>query len=448
MTIIQKKIKTVIRHFKLYWHYLLIVLAFCFFPSVSNAETEIYNYTYNWTNSPYNMADLNANSNDTICKWISSPLMNLTYLRGYKDNTLITDFDFYKTGTDNYDYWFLGYNSINRIVYDGFASGFHNGTMICYSFTSYQEMVNYLNNISYGNVEIVEPTENYNVNFSQPTPIIFKYRNDNNYFDNVIITLDYLSTPQFSTETLYQISSTSATSTGVIYSNLMNGNWRVKAKLWNSINNITSTSTIYVNFNVSSSTVPNNTWPQTGLTDYNLNEITNQFSTTSIRNTICTEEQWENGNWWEKLSCNAILAIWNTADKLVGLAKITIEKVKNGFTILFPFNIPINIYNAWQDSENQNLPTGLTYISKYIDSKGNLTINIPNDFENQSSTTRVVIFGESIFREPDGGELDLFFGFIRSLSTYLIWGAFIFAIWNFGKRVYDDLVNIKKEDTL
>jgi len=268
-------------------------------------------------------------------------------------------------------------------------------------------------------------------------------------FDTVIIELDYLSTPQFTSEITYSISSTSPSiaKDGVIWVNLMNGSWKGRATLWNSINETLGTSSSYVNFTVSSSTVPTNTWPETGLTDYNLTSSTT-FSTSTIHDMVCSADEWANGNWWTVISCNIAEMVWRVGGKLSDLAKLTADKVKLGFAILFPFNVPINIYNSWNDSVNQPLPTGLTYISNFIDSSGNLTIHIPNDFKTQSSTTPVVIFGESVFREPEGGALDLFFGFIRSLSTYLIWGAFIFAIWNFGQRVYDDLINIKKEDTL
>lgn len=299
-------------------------------------------------------------------------------------------------------------------------------------------------------LEIINPTEGYEYKNIQPTPFLFEYRDDYGIYNQVLIQIDNLNPPQVAINPLvYNIGTTTATSTGMVYLSLANGNYRVQGFLYNTLTDDLSSSTGYINFSIASSTVPIGTYPD--WTDQDYNELTSNhsiWSTSSINSYFNNNYDCTSGNWWDKLSCSAGKMLMNIPNTLTSWALVAGGGFIKTAQIIFPFNIPNQIYSCWQDAKSINLPVEVDFLDDYVDAEGNLTIDFPVGFGGGATSTNTTVFGPAIFREPEGGKMDLFFGFTRMISKYLLWAGWIWALWGVGKDTYAELMNIKKEDTI
>jgi len=150
----------------------------------------------------------------------------------------------------------------------------------------------------------------------------------------------------------------------------------------------------------------------------------------------CTSEEWADSSWWTAIRCSSVEAGYRLIDNLKILTQQILTDVGDMFGGIFPFNIPIQIYDQWQLSEDESLPENIAWL-ELADENNDITIPVPAGW-NRGTSTRVVIWGDSIFVHGDPSLADVF-AKIRALSTYLIWAGFIFAIWKLGEDIYNDL---------
>lgn len=318
-----------------------------------------------------------------------------------------------------------------------------------------------INNLS-DTIFIEEPSNGELVSFQQPTPFLFQYYNPENNYNQALIVIERLSIPAFSLSPLfYDIATTTKFETGLVSLSLSSGDYRVRGYLYNSLTDTLSSPSVWNNFTVSSSTIPTGKYPDFPLED--LANANSTISTTTIHNMVCTEGEWNSADpifdWGfgsttlpffnlTKVSCIVQEKLWLFGSKVSDILKSYLEVGKTALSVVFPFNIPSQIYSSWVASEDKNLPSSLSLISDYVDASGNISITIPVDYEGQASSTEITFFGPSVFREPPNGSMDKACSFIFNLSTILQLGVFVLGIWALGKNTYKDLVNIKKEDTI
>ena len=81
------------------------------------------------------------------------------------------------------------------------------------------------------------------------------------------------------------------------------------------------------------------------------------------------------------------------------------------------------------------MPDSLTFLNM-SDQDGNLKIYIPQQYAPNASTT-LTVFGPDIFDDNVG--MSNFFTGTRTLSTYLFWAIFLFAIYRMGHNIYLEL---------
>jgi len=178
--------------------------------------------------------------------------------------------------------------------------------------------------------------------------------------------------------------------------------------------------------------------------------ITNQFTGTSTSGFLdlnthdmaCSVESWANDNVFIKIGCS----IKKFGLDVLVFPAIVMEKTINSFSILvkniFPFNIAFSIKTAWDNSEGKNTPADLMWLLP-LNENGDITLNLPPNWT-KGATTSVVIFGDTIFKN-EGTPADKMFKNIRALSTYLLWGGFLWGIYKLAIEFNEDEIKNNKE---
>lgn len=101
-------------------------------------------------------------------------------------------------------------------------------------------------------------------------------------------------------------------------------------------------------------------------------------------------------------------------------------------SVVFPFNIPIKIYEQWLSATPSGYGNEYSFITDEYDEEYNLTIDLPNSFF--GSTTDFVAFGPSVLSPTSA--TDVFYSKIRTLSTFLLYIMFIIGIVWRGYALY------------
>jgi len=162
-------------------------------------------------------------------------------------------------------------------------------------------------------------------------------------------------------------------------------------------------------------------------------EITNaEIFATSTADFVCTAEEWAVDSWWVRLKCSTFKTSLDIAEKIANIPKIIASGFANTLKNIFPFNIAAKFYESWQASETGALPDGLSFLTP-ADENGDISVNFPRQWAG-TATTSIVIFGPGLV----GSAGTTFFTGTRTLSTYLMWGIFIFGIYKMAKRIYEE----------
>lgn len=148
----------------------------------------------------------------------------------------------------------------------------------------------------------------------------------------------------------------------------------------------------------------------------------------------CSIDETQNGDTWVKLKCsifNSFITFFNwTGDFL----KIYLSDVKLALGFLFPFNIPIQFYNSWQEASDSASMSNVLQPLDNILVDNNLIITIPAGLSGTGQDRQVPVFGPAVFGFTPA--LVAFFAFVRVLSTYFTWGLFLFYIYGLANDVY------------
>lgn len=149
---------------------------------------------------------------------------------------------------------------------------------------------------------------------------------------------------------------------------------------------------------------------------------------------VCSPEAWASSNWFVQIGCQApyklIRFLGDIGDFMETVVSNNSFKLRN----IFPFSVPVQIYNSWVSSETVQLPSDLAFLG-VADDFGNVDVAFPALWSG-TSTTAIHIWGPQVF--ADAGPLSVFFGFIRSLSTYILWIGYIWGIWSLGQDIIEN----------
>lgn len=160
------------------------------------------------------------------------------------------------------------------------------------------------------------------------------------------------------------------------------------------------------------------------------------FSRNDETHTAITTLPWLN---FTKMRCQTLYGIYRIFFGIGDKIKDGVNLAVRALNVLFPFNIPLQIKTAW-DNSTETLPAGLSYWDT-TDANGNINIKLPPLITGGTTTTYAAVFGKEVF-EDNQDEIGLF-GAMRNISTYLMWGIWLLAIWKFGKGIYDEMYHIK-----
>jgi len=305
-------------------------------------------------------------------------------------------------------------------------------------------------------LSITQPVEGQTYSLN-PMNFLFEYVNIVPYFwDKIMFEVNRLSVPQMSITPIYADISTTTSGSGVKSLILSDGDYQVRAFWYNSSVDLLGTSTPYVNFTISSSTVGNIQLIDTVLLSTSTDLFASrQLASSTIHGSVCSAEEWATPDPvfnfgfattsvsflnLTKVKCVILDAAWNFGDSVSSFAKTSITKLIDLVKMMFPFNLFVNFYDCWQDS-SASLPDSLSVISDTVDADGNITLLLPEGF----GSTTAVIWGTSAY--TGNTRLLSLFAFIRALSTWLMWGAFIYMFWRLGETVYDDLQGLNSDKT-
>ena len=159
----------------------------------------------------------------------------------------------------------------------------------------------------------------------------------------------------------------------------------------------------------------------------------------SIHDMVCDDNQWNATSTYAGLNftvlkCQTFESALNIAEKIANIPKNIAKGFISVIKTTFPFNLPVKIYESWNNSENGTLPTELNWINP-SDEDGNIRFTLPSAW--YSGTTTILLWGDDLF-SPTGQPQTTVFANIRILSKYLLWALFIFSIIVWGKRLVSD----------
>lgn len=112
------------------------------------------------------------------------------------------------------------------------------------------------------------------------------------------------------------------------------------------------------------------------------------------------------------------------------------KKTSDYVSKIFPFGIIKNISNSWTKSASSTLPVALEWIVP-IDEEGNITMTIPASMLKQATSSEIVIFGPDL--ADSNSSWTEFATKIRGITTYLLWAGFLWGLYLFGIKVYNEI---------
>jgi len=185
---------------------------------------------------------------------------------------------------------------------------------------------------------------------------------------------------------------------------------------------------------------PAGTWGFGNSTSTASTTISNLFLGQTPHDAACTSAEWTDAesSWWTAIRCNAVRQTYELIANTGAFISNRIADATGLLGNIFPFNFPVKIYQSWTASAaTSSLPVGLEFMD-IIDGSGNIYFDFPAEWGGTATATPMLIYGPTMLA-PEGTTAADFFAGIRTLSTYLLWGAFIWGIYNYAAKVKDDL---------
>lgn len=149
----------------------------------------------------------------------------------------------------------------------------------------------------------------------------------------------------------------------------------------------------------------------------------------------CTAEEWASGDWWVNIKCGFFSTWISVSQVFADMISSAVFSTGESAKVIFPFNLIANFISSWNDSATAALPEELEWID-FTDGEGNVYIYVPSAWAGTS--TPMLIWGTDVF-VPDGSPQKTFFGHIRTLLKYLLYAAFVYALYNLGEDIYNEV---------
>jgi len=157
--------------------------------------------------------------------------------------------------------------------------------------------------------------------------------------------------------------------------------------------------------------------------------------TDSPHDMACSAEEWASGDWWVNIKCGFFSTAISISYTFTDMISAAVYSTGDAAKIIFPFNIIANFVSSWTESETATLPNELDWID-FTDGEGNVYVNVPAAWA--GTTTPLLIWGTDVF-VPDGSPQETFFGHLRTLLKYLFFVAFLYALYELGHDIYDEV---------
>jgi len=165
---------------------------------------------------------------------------------------------------------------------------------------------------------------------------------------------------------------------------------------------------------------------------------------TSTVNFVCTPEEWASDSWTTQFKCNVFLGVYDFFGFIQRAIDSVVKSFVRSFLTMFPFVLPAQISNSWSLSETTLLPDSLSWLDM-SDANGNLYVTIPKEILKSEADYQFMFFGADMFGATSSKPRLMIANF-RSITPFLTWIAFIWAIWGAGLAVYQDLTNKVHKD--
>lgn len=141
------------------------------------------------------------------------------------------------------------------------------------------------------------------------------------------------------------------------------------------------------------------------------------------------------------LSCSGIEVALTIPAMIESAFETTLNYLIKVVNSLFPFNLIIRVSESWNNASLGVMPADLSFFGMAKDSNNEIGFDVPAEWTGASTTTRIIVFGSSIFVN-ENSRMALVFAGVRNLSTYFFWFAFIFyCVIGFGWRLIKEIEN-------
>lgn len=115
------------------------------------------------------------------------------------------------------------------------------------------------------------------------------------------------------------------------------------------------------------------------------------------------------------------------------------------FKNIFPFNFPVAILTAWNNSETARLTPDLQFLDMSEDD-GSLLGHIPSEWTGSATDTEFILFGEDLIANGSLDATDLFANF-KKFTKWLQYFAFSFGVFALARKLIADLTE-KQSDNI
>ena len=160
----------------------------------------------------------------------------------------------------------------------------------------------------------------------------------------------------------------------------------------------------------------------------------------------CNATDWADSSWWTQIRCGTGEALLFIPYTIIDALKAMIYSLADAVAVIFPFNIPAQVFKSWQDSATAVLPAQFNWL-KIADSQGNVYIHFPAALSGSAQSTPILVWGHDIFT-PDGSTLATLFGHIKDFSVLGLYLAFIYGVWATGKKILNEIGFINHEEKI
>jgi len=154
----------------------------------------------------------------------------------------------------------------------------------------------------------------------------------------------------------------------------------------------------------------------------------------------CTTEEWESDSWVTGAKCSLVKTFYTVVAQIANFitraVTWSVERLGDAFSNLFPFNIPIKIYQSWTTAAAATaMPDGAEWLEEPMDIDGNVEITTLNLY---GATTTWSIWGPDVMA-PEGGGQANFWAHVRSIMTLLLWAGFLLKIIQIGTDIFNEI---------